>query len=113
MAVECEDELFVVGFDMEWPFNFVEGPGKTAVIQISSSLRECIILHVSALKTIPKSLTEFLKHPKVRLAGVNIKKCVIWEVFEFLFNFLIWQRYSKIGQRFQRCRSGRNIGKLR
>lgn len=83
MAVDCKDELFVVGFDMEWPFNFVDGPGKTAVIQISSSFTECIILHVSALKTIPKSLTEFLKHPKVRLAGVNIKKYIF---FKFLCN---------------------------
>lgn len=65
---------FVVGFDMEWPFSFTSGPGKTAVIQISPSLDDCYIFHVSSLKKLPVALTEFLKHSKVRLTGINIKK---------------------------------------
>lgn len=68
------DSEFVIGFDMEWPFSFVTGPGKTAVIQISPTLDECFIFHVSNLKKLPVALTEFLSHSKVRLTGINIKK---------------------------------------
>lgn len=64
----------MLGFDMEWPFSYQTGPGKTAVIQISPDLTTCYILHVSELKNLPKSLSELLIHPKVRLSGVNIKK---------------------------------------
>ncbi|GJQ78825.1 WRNexo [Trypoxylus dichotomus] len=66
-------DLFVIGFDLEWPFSFQTGSGKTAVIQVSPSLDECFIFHVSTVKCLPKSLTELLAHDKVRLAGVNIK----------------------------------------
>jgi len=65
--------LFVLGFDMEWPFNFTTGPDKTAVIQISPSLSECFIYHVYKFKNLPVALTELLSHPNVRLVGVNIK----------------------------------------
>ncbi|KAK9759136.1 3prime-5prime exonuclease [Popillia japonica] len=71
-AIQTED-LFIMGFDIEWPFSFQTGSGKTAVIQISPSLNECFIFHVSTLKNLPKSLTELLAYEKVRLTGVNIK----------------------------------------
>lgn len=67
-------DLTVIGFDLEWPFNFTTGPGKTAVIQISPNLNQCYILHVSKLKNLPKSLSELLTHPNTRLTGNNIKK---------------------------------------
>ncbi|CAH0562517.1 unnamed protein product [Brassicogethes aeneus] len=70
------EEEFVVGFDLEWPFNFQTGPGKVAVIQISPTLDKCYILHVSEMKKLPKSLSEFLEHPKVIITGVNIKNDV-------------------------------------
>ncbi|KAJ8957657.1 hypothetical protein NQ318_017549 [Aromia moschata] len=82
-AIQCDnllerakktDDLMVVGFDMEWSFSFETGPGKTAVIQISPDLNTCYILHVSKLRNLPKGLSEFLAHPKVRLTGNNIKK---------------------------------------
>lgn len=73
MANSSSTEL-VVGFDMEWPFSFVNGPGKTAVIQISPTLQDCYIFHVSNLKKLPVALTEFLCHSNVRLTGINIKK---------------------------------------
>lgn len=73
MAESAKNEL-IVGFDLEWPFSFVNGPGKTAVIQISPSLDDCYILHVNCLKKLPVALTEFLNHSKVRLTGINIKK---------------------------------------
>ena len=63
----------VVGFDMEWSFSFQTGPDRTAVIQISPDLNICYILHVSKFKNLPKSLSEFLAHPNVRLTGNNIK----------------------------------------
>lgn len=66
--------LLILGFDMEWPFSFQTGSGKTAVIQISPMLDECFIFHVSTFKNLPKSLTELLAHDNVRLTGVNIKK---------------------------------------
>lgn len=74
MANECLEETLVVGFDMEWPFNFQTGSGKTALIQISPNLDVCHLLHLPELKNLPKGLFEFLHHPKVKLTGVNIKK---------------------------------------
>lgn len=76
-AARKSEDIMVIGFDMEWSFNFETGPGRTAVIQISPDLDVCYILHVVQLKNLPKSLTEFLAHPKVRLAGNNVKKYAI------------------------------------
>ncbi|XP_017770489.1 PREDICTED: Werner Syndrome-like exonuclease [Nicrophorus vespilloides] len=69
-------EEISVGFDLEWPFNFTTGPGKTAVIQISPNLDITYIFHVSKITKLPQSLVEFLKHPKIRLVGNNIKNDV-------------------------------------
>lgn len=74
LANKCTEDEFVVGFDMEWPFNFQTGSGKTALIQISPSLDICYLLHLPQIEKLPKGLTEFLHHPKVKLTGVNIKK---------------------------------------
>ncbi|KAG5890857.1 hypothetical protein JTB14_016290 [Gonioctena quinquepunctata] len=70
------EDLTVVGFDLEWPFNFQSGPGRTAVMQVSPDLETCYIFHVSKIKNLPKSLSEFLIHPKVRITGNNIKNDV-------------------------------------
>lgn len=69
-------ELFVIGFDLEWPFSFQTGPGKTATIQISPDEKTCYIFHVSKLKNLPKSLSELLIHSNVRITGNNIKQDV-------------------------------------
>lgn len=69
----CEG-FTALGFDMEWPFSFQTGPGKTALLQIAPDLNECFLIQVSALKKIPTALPALLEHPKVRLTGVNIKK---------------------------------------
>lgn len=74
LANKCTEDEFVVGFDMEWPFNFHTGAGKTALIQISPSLDICYLLHLPEIEKLPKGLPEFLHHPKVKLTGVNIKK---------------------------------------
>ncbi|XP_066262558.1 3'-5' exonuclease-like [Euwallacea similis] len=76
MAIACTEETFVVGFDMEWPFSFKTGSGKTSLIQISPNLEVCYLLHLPELKKLPKGLFEFLHHPKIQLAGINIKNDV-------------------------------------
>ncbi|XP_044746392.1 Werner Syndrome-like exonuclease [Coccinella septempunctata] len=67
------EEILVIGFDMEWPFSFKTGPGKTALIQISPNLDITYLLHVSEMKNLPAGLCELLAHPKIRLTGNNIK----------------------------------------
>lgn len=66
-------ENFVLGFDMEWPFSFQNGPGKTSLIQISSSLDMCYLFQTSEIKKLPLALTELLSHTNVRITGVNIR----------------------------------------
>ncbi|XP_046991687.1 Werner Syndrome-like exonuclease isoform X1 [Schistocerca americana] len=66
------DEM-VVGFDMEWPVNSKTGSGKTSLIQICHDENVCHLFHVSQMRNIPVALAHFLNHPKVRLAGLNIK----------------------------------------
>lgn len=68
--------VLVIGFDMEWPFSFQTGPGKTATIQLSFDELTCYIFHVSQIKNLPKSFSELLVHPNVRLIGNNIKNDV-------------------------------------
>lgn len=68
------DEVIPIGFDMEWPFNFVTGPGRTAVIQLCADVGVCYVFHVFNLKKLPTVLVALLTHDKVCLHGVNIKK---------------------------------------
>ncbi|XP_060524210.1 3'-5' exonuclease [Cylas formicarius] len=70
---QSEHQECVVGFDMEWPFSFKMGAGKTALLQISPDLERCHLLHLSSMTKLPKALVELLHHPKLRLTGVNIK----------------------------------------
>lgn len=67
-------DLLVIGFDMEWTFNWDIHHGETAVLQICSSLDLCYIFHIIECKNLPKSLCELLSHPKVRIIGDNIEK---------------------------------------
>ena len=59
---------------MEWPFTFQTGSGKTAVIQLCADINTCYVFHVYEFKKIPAVLVALLKHDKVILHGVNIKK---------------------------------------
>ncbi|KAK9890365.1 hypothetical protein WA026_010458 [Henosepilachna vigintioctopunctata] len=74
--VEESNDTMIMGFDMEWPFSFQTGPGKTALIQISPNLEVSYLLHVSELKKLPVGLCTLLAHPKVRITGNNIKNDV-------------------------------------
>jgi len=66
-----------IGFDVEWPFSFQTGSGKTALVQICLENSVCYILYVYSLKKLPAAFVELLCHSKVKLVGVNIKKSVI------------------------------------
>jgi werner syndrome-like exonuclease len=76
---QIDSEVVPVGFDMEWPFNFTTGPQKTALIQICAVREEdlevgpCYLFHVTRLTKLPPAFMAFLKHPKIRWHGVNIK----------------------------------------
>nr|XP_036677907.1 Werner Syndrome-like exonuclease [Drosophila suzukii] len=67
------DEVVPMAFDMEWPFSFQTGPGKSAVIQICVDEKCCYIYQLTNLKKLPAVLVALINHPKVRLHGVNIK----------------------------------------
>ncbi|XP_006624334.2 Werner Syndrome-like exonuclease isoform X1 [Apis dorsata] len=69
----------IIGFDLEWPFNFHTGSGKTALAQICFNETICYLLHIYSLKKLPAAFVVFLSHPKVRLVGVNIKND-IWKL---------------------------------
>ncbi|KAH8312164.1 hypothetical protein KR044_009636 [Drosophila immigrans] len=66
-------DVIPMAFDMEWPFSFQTGPGKSAVIQICVDETCCYVYQLTNLKKIPAALMALINHPKVRLHGVNIK----------------------------------------
>ncbi|XP_034487111.1 Werner Syndrome-like exonuclease [Drosophila innubila] len=70
---QTDADVVPMAFDMEWPFSFQTGPGKSSVIQICVDERCCYVYQLSKLKKIPAALVALLNHPKVRLHGVNIK----------------------------------------
>lgn len=67
------NEIVPVAFDMEWPFSFQTGPGKSSVIQLCADTTECYVFHLSKLNKLPKALLELVTCPKILLHGVNIK----------------------------------------
>lgn len=69
-----EDKEIPIAFDMEWPFSFQTGSGKTSVIQLCADISVCYVFHVFELKRLPVALVSLLNHDKVILNGVNIKK---------------------------------------
>lgn len=75
---EKVEDLLVLGFDLEWPFNFQTGPGSTALMQICANTNDKIVylFQLSEIKKLPATLTTLLAHPKVRIVGVNIRKYV-------------------------------------
>lgn len=68
-----DSDIVPVAFDLEWPFSFQTGPGKTALMQLCLDEKECYLFHLTQLQKLPASLMALLSHPKVRLHGVNIK----------------------------------------
>ncbi|XP_058795255.1 3'-5' exonuclease [Phymastichus coffea] len=73
------DSIVPVGFDLEWPFSFQTGSGKTALAQICLSEKICHLLYLYKIKKLPASFIALLSHPKVKLVGVNIKNDV-WKL---------------------------------
>uniref|UniRef100_A0AAG5DMU0 3'-5' exonuclease n=1 Tax=Anopheles atroparvus TaxID=41427 RepID=A0AAG5DMU0_ANOAO len=68
-----DDHGIPIAFDMEWPFNFQTGPGRTALMQLCPSTDRCLLFQLSCLKRLPAALMQLLYHPRVILHGVNIK----------------------------------------
>lgn len=68
------DDRIPIAFDMEWPFTFQTGPGKSAVIQLCLDIDLCYVFHIAELKKLPASLVLLLTHDAVCLHGVNVKK---------------------------------------
>uniref|UniRef100_A0A182K758 3'-5' exonuclease n=1 Tax=Anopheles christyi TaxID=43041 RepID=A0A182K758_9DIPT len=62
-----------IAFDLEWPFSFQTGPGRTALMQLCASTDRCLLLQISCLQKLPAALLQLLYHPRVMLHGVNIK----------------------------------------
>ncbi|KAJ8667160.1 hypothetical protein QAD02_008822 [Eretmocerus hayati] len=73
------ENLIPIGFDLEWPFSFQTGSGKTALAQICMSEKVCHLLHLYQLEKLPASLIALLSHSRVKLVGVNIKNDV-WKL---------------------------------
>ncbi|GAB1868581.1 3'-5' exonuclease [Camponotus japonicus] len=68
-----KEKVVPLGFDLEWPFSFQTGSGKTALVQICPDVNVCYLLHIYSLNKLPAAFVELLCHPKVMLVGVNIK----------------------------------------
>ncbi|XP_034942437.1 Werner Syndrome-like exonuclease [Chelonus insularis] len=70
---------YPIGFDLEWPFSYQTGAGKTALAQLCVSEHTCHLLHLYNLTKLPQSFINLLKHPRIRIVGVNIKND-IWKL---------------------------------
>lgn len=68
-----KEDIVPMAFDMEWPFSFQTGPGKSSVIQICVDEKCCYVYQLTNVKKLPSALVALINHPKVRLHGVNIK----------------------------------------
>lgn len=74
-----QEQFVPLGFDLEWPFSFQTGSGKTALAQICLDESVCYLLYLHSLKKLPAAFVQLLSHPKVKLVGVNIKNDV-WKL---------------------------------
>lgn len=73
--VEKQDcKMVPIAFDMEWPFNYKTGAGKSSVIQLCADTSICYVFHINTLRRLPAAMLSLLYHKKVCLHGVNIKK---------------------------------------
>ena len=68
------EDVWHVGFDMEWPVSFTAGASnKAALIQICTSEDKCYLFHIAAMGTLPRALKTFLSHSHVIKYGINIE----------------------------------------
>lgn len=89
-----EPHQIPIAFDMEWPFNFKTGSGKTAVIQLCANVDRCYVFQVSKLSKLPYALLALLYHPRVCLHGVNIVKLDFFLIIYFYFEYYILCMFS-------------------
>ncbi|XP_021713401.1 Werner Syndrome-like exonuclease [Aedes aegypti] len=62
-----------IAFDLEWPFSFQTGPGRTALMQLCVETNVCYLFQLSCLKKLPAAVLQLLTHPRVQLHGINVK----------------------------------------
>ncbi|XP_062538598.1 3'-5' exonuclease [Armigeres subalbatus] len=68
-----EHPVVPIAFDLEWPFSFQTGPGRTALMQLCVQTDVCHLFQLSCLKKLPAAMLQLLNHPRVQLHGVNVK----------------------------------------
>jgi len=73
LKVADKTPLLVLGFDLEWPVLFGGRGGKTALMQICPQGNLCYLFHIFKFANLPKALIVLLRHPNVRLTGLNIR----------------------------------------
>ncbi|KAJ7988181.1 hypothetical protein DPEC_G00320950 [Dallia pectoralis] len=63
-----------VGFDIEWPPSFTNGPKKkVALVQLCVSEEKCYLFHLSVMSRFPTGLKIFLEDENIRKVGVGIQ----------------------------------------
>lgn len=63
-----------VGFDIEWPPCFVEGPKKkVALVQLCPSEEKCYLFHLSSMTGFPTGLKLLLEDDSIQKVGVGIE----------------------------------------
>lgn len=68
-----EHPVVPIAFDLEWPFSFQTGPGRTALMQLCLETDVCYLFQLSCVKKLPAAVLQLLTHPRVQLHGVNVK----------------------------------------
>ncbi|XP_058444579.1 3'-5' exonuclease [Malaya genurostris] len=68
-----EQSKVPIAFDLEWPFSFQTGPGRTALMQLCAETDCCYLFQISCVKKLPAAMLQLLLHPRVQLHGVNVK----------------------------------------
>lgn len=66
--------MIPIAFDMEWPFSFQTGSGRSAVIQLCADIDLCYVFHISQLSVLPSALMDLLYDERICFHGVCVKK---------------------------------------
>lgn len=109
-----EDRPIPIAFDLEWPFSFQTGPGRTALMQLCAAPDRCLLLQLSCLQKLPAALLQLLYHPRVLLHGVNVKNDFrkLARDFPAVSADLLIERCVELGQWYNRLHGTTGIWSL-
>nr|XP_040233197.2 Werner Syndrome-like exonuclease [Anopheles coluzzii]XP_040233207.2 Werner Syndrome-like exonuclease [Anopheles coluzzii]XP_049461808.1 Werner Syndrome-like exonuclease [Anopheles coluzzii] len=109
-----EDRPIPIAFDLEWPFSFQTGPGRTALMQLCAAPNRCLLLQLSCLQKLPAALLQLLYHPRVLLHGVNVKNDFrkLARDFPAVSADLLIERCVELGQWYNRLHGTTGIWSL-